>query len=143
MKIFKAILFWLWSCTWGCLMTLVGAVVALGCLVTGHKPHLFHQNVYFRFGTGGWGFNAGPFFFLSKDCGESLHMKQHESGHGLQNLIFGPLTPFLVAIPSCIRFWYREWVVSSGRKKSSELPAYDAIWFEGTATRWGEKVYKD
>lgn len=143
MKTLKKIIFWLLSFTWGLPVTLVGALIAIVLLIAGHKPHRFYQNVYFCFGKGGWGFEAGPFFFLSTDAADSLYMKQHESGHGLQNIMFGPLMPFLVSIPSCIRFWYREWLVNSGRKKYNELSEYDSAWFEGMATKLGKKYYKE
>lgn len=140
MKVFKAIVFWFLQLTWGLPMTLFGAIVAIVCLVTGHKPKMFHQNIYFTFGTGGWGFEAGGFFFLSKDA-EELSMKQHEAGHGIQNAVLGVFMPFVVSIPSTIRFWYREYLVRSGKKKYSELPPYDSIFFESSATRLGEKYY--
>lgn len=41
-----------------------------------------------------------------------------------------------------IRYWYRELIIRSGKKKYSDLPDYDAIWFEGWATRLGEKHFK-
>lgn len=81
----------------------------------------------------------GPFFVT--DSTPTLHTKQHESGHGIQNIMFGPLMPFIVSIPSCIRYWYREYLVRSGKKKYYELPEYDSIWFEGMATRLGEKYF--
>lgn len=142
-KITETILYWIWSFTWGVLMTLVGLIITIGCLITGHKPHRFHKSIYFVFGTGGWGFNAGPFFFISTDSTDSLSMKQHEAGHGIQNLIFGPLMPFVVAIPSAIRFWYREWLVNSGREKPWNLRPYDSMWFEGWATSLGKKYYPE
>ena len=106
MKTIKNILFYIISFTWGILMTLLGCLCALGLLVTGHKPKLFYQNIYFEIGENWGGFNAGCFFFCCKN--HSLHLQQHESGHGLQNLILGPFMPFVVAIPSCIRYWLRE-----------------------------------
>ena len=106
MKTIKIILFYIISFTWGILMTLFGCLCALGLLITGHKPKLFHQNIYFEVGTGWGGFEAGCFFFCCKD--HNLQLMQHESGHGLQNLILGPLMPFIVSIPSCIRYWLRE-----------------------------------
>lgn len=102
----KTVLYWLWSCTWGCIMTVIGAVVALGLLITGHKPKVFHYNVYFAFGRGWGGVNFGAFFFLSAWSPDST--KQHEAGHGLQNLIYGPLMPFVVAIPSAFRCLLRD-----------------------------------
>lgn len=140
MKTLKKIIFWLLSFTWGLPVTLVGALVAIVLLITGHKPHRFYQNVYFCFGKGGWGFEAGPFFFLSTDAADSLYMKQHESGHGLQNIMFGPLMPFLVSIPSCIRFWYREWLVNSGRKKYNGFQNMTAPGLREWPQNWAKNI---
>lgn len=139
MKILKTILFYLISFTWGLPMTLVGVICSLALLVTGHKPKMFHCFIYFEVGEGWGGFEAGCFFFCSKNS--SLHLKQHESGHGIQNLMFGVFMPFIVSIPSCARYWYREWLVRSGRKKYGELPEYDSAWFEGMASKLGEKYF--
>lgn len=106
MKTIKIILFYIISFTWGILMTMFGCLCALGLLITGHKPKLFHQNIYFEVGEDWGGFEAGCFFFCCKNS--SLHLMQHESGHGLQNLVLGPFMPFVVSIPSCIRYWLRE-----------------------------------
>ena len=62
-------------------------------------------------------------------------MLYHESGHGIQNLLFGPLMPFVVSIPSAIRYWYREYLMKVKKIKCWNLPDYDSIWFEGTATK--------
>ena len=139
MKKSKRILFWALSLTWGLPMTLFGALVALGLLVTGHRPKKFHQNIYFEVGRGWGGFECGAFFVVNK--GAPLYLKLHEAGHGIQNIILGPLMPFVVSIPSAIRYWYREYLVRSGRKKYSDLPPYDAAWFEGWATNLGEKYF--
>ncbi len=107
MRRLKLIGFYLLSFTWGILMTLFGCVVALALLLTGHKPHMFHGSIYFEAGSNNWGgFECGPFFVT--DRSPTLHIKQHEAGHGLQNIMFGPLMPFLISIPSCIRYWLRE-----------------------------------
>ena len=130
-------LYWLWSLTWGFIMTLIGLCVALALLVSGHKPKHLGPNVYFVVGYNWGGVNFGPVFLTSK-IGEN-ESKYHESGHGLQNLIWGPLFPFVIAIPSAIRYWYREFKYY---KKGITPPTdYDSIWFEGQATRWGNKVY--
>ncbi len=133
--------FWIISCTWGIIMTLIGAVVALALLITGHKPQLYHGRVRFEVGTGWGGFSCGGFIVTNKN--PSTHLKQHEAGHSIQNIMLGIFMPFLVAIPSMIRYWYREYLVSSGKKKSSELPAYDSIWFEGWATSLGEANFPE
>lgn len=45
--------------------------------------------------------------------------------------------PFVISIPSAIRYWYREILSRVDFQKYKQLPDYDAIWFEGQATRWG------
>lgn len=110
MKKFKKILsytvYWLIQCTWGIVMTLIGVIAAFALLITGHKPKTLGPNVYFEVGENWGGINFGPFFLCSKDS--SISTKYHESGHGLQNLIWGPLMPFVISIPSAVRYWLRE-----------------------------------
>lgn len=137
MRVIKGILFWIASCTWGVIMTLIGAFVALALLVTGHKPHRFHYFVYFEIGEGWGGFELGGFFVVSR--GVPLSTKQHEAGHGLQNIMLGVFMPFVVSLPSAIRYWWRR-----GRQKRGlghTLPPYDSIWFEGWATSLGKKYF--
>lgn len=113
-KTFIAIGFYLLSFTWGILMTTLGVLVALALLITGHKPHLFHYFIYFEVGRGWGGFGCGPIFVVSKYS--SLHTKQHEAGHGIQNIIFGPIMPLLISIPSCLRYWLREFSSYDGKR---------------------------
>lgn len=137
-KFILYVFYWLWSCIWGCLMTIIGAIIALAMLISGHKPHHIGPNVYFVIGENWGGVNFGPFFLIC-NRGQSTSTLYHEPGHGLQNLIWGPLMPFVVAIPSAIRYWYRE--LKYYRKGEYPTTDYDSIWFEGQATRWGNKVY--
>lgn len=126
-------IFYILSFTWGLPLTIVGGLVALVLLITGHKPKCFGWCLYFEVGEGWGGFEMGPIFLCSKTCSE--HTKIHEFGHGIQNCYFGPLMIFVVCIPSAIRYWIREWKKSKG----IELPPYDSIWFEGQATELGKK----
>lgn len=128
-------LFYLLSFTWGLPMTLIGCVVAIVLLATRHKPKKWGYCYYFEIGDNWGGLELGPFFLTGKISSD--HTKNHEHGHGFQNCFFGFLMPMIVSIPSAARYWYREWLVRSGRKKYSELPDYDAVWFEGSATKIG------
>ena len=141
MKTLKAIGFWFLSWTWGIIMTLLGAIIGLALMITGHKPHRFHYLIYFEVGENWGGFECGCFFVCNKNA--SLHIKQHESGHGIQNIIFGVFMPFIVSIPSAIRYWYREIIYRTNKEKYRKLPPYDSAWFEGLATKWGEKYFKE
>lgn len=187
----KTALFWAWSCTWGIVMTLIGAIGALALIIGEQAPRVFHGRVYFQLGRGWGGVSLGAFFFLSTTSPGST--KQHEAGHTVQNLIFGPLMPFVVCIPSAFRCILRD-CTFTGKKIVAgvvtalvvavsltgsilgfsygltalgvvgllmalyggvialwafrrEIPQYaggayvdyDAVWFEGDATRRGKK----
>ena len=106
MKTLKTIGFWLIQCTWGSIMTAIGAIVTLILMVCGNKPQHIGPVVYIETGFGWGGITLGGFFFCSKDAGDSI--KYHEAGHTIQNMIWGPLFPFLIGFPSLIRCWLRE-----------------------------------
>ena len=59
------------------------------------------------------------------------HTRRHEFGHSIQNMFMGPFFPFIVAIPSAVRYWLDYF----GKLKTE----YDSVWFEYTATVWGTK----
>ena len=127
--------FYLLSCTWGCIMTLIGFVAACILRAIGYRPKKWGYCYYFEVGKGWGGVSFGPVFIVSKDSYDSVY--SHEHGHAHQNCIWGILFPFAIAIPSVTRYWYREWLVRSGRKKYSELPDYDSVWYEGEASKIG------
>lgn len=125
--------FYLLSFTWGLPMTLIGCLVALALVIAGYKPKRFGWCCYFEIGEDWGGLELGVFFLKCKNCG--YHIMCHEHGHALQNTLFGLFMPFVVCIPSAVRYWYREIIVMV--KPDTYLPPYDAIWFEGQATRIG------
>lgn len=105
---FKILLLWIIACTWGILNTLSGGCVALVLLVTGHKPKRFGPCVCFELKSeGGWGLELGPFFIYTKGAGH-YDLKCHECGHFVSQIWWGPLNPFVISLPSAIRFWLRE-----------------------------------
>lgn len=102
----KLIGFWILSFTWALPTTLLGALVALGLIVTGHKPERFGPICYFRLNVH-FGLELGCFFISPKRASYSL--KCHELGHHLQACyVYGPVTLFAVCIPSAVRYWLRE-----------------------------------
>ena len=125
--------FYLLSFTWGLPMTLFGAVVFFILRLTGHKAHRFGPCFFMAVGKRRWGGLEMGVFFLT-DRYATVHICLHEAGHSLQNIVFGPLMPFLVSIPSAIRYWYRN--LRALCHRPSSVP-YDAIWFERQATEWG------
>ena len=141
----KKILYWFWSLTWGALLSIPGLLVALFLIIFMHKSIKIHKNGYsFIIEVGGnWGgFNlgvvslCGGYTTIYSDDEWFQHTRRHEFGHSLQNLIFGPLMPFIVTLPSVVRYHYQNYRSKRGLPNRE----YDEIWFEGTATKWGTKL---
>lgn len=128
-------LYYVLNLTWGLPMTLLGAIVAIVLLIIGKKPKRHGGCWYFNVGKSWGGCELGLFFLTDSQDNDSV--KTHEFGHSIQNARFGLLMPFIVCIPSAVRYWYRElWFYRRGRRPKT---AYDDIWFEGQATRLGKE----
>jgi hypothetical protein len=128
--------FWFISLTWGIILTLPGLLITLFIIIfLKGKVHKNGCSYIVEFG-GNWGgveigavSICGNYSQTDKEWFE--HVRRHEFGHAIQQLIFGPFQIFLVSIPSAIRYWYRRLTPNKKHKD------YDAIWFEGTATKLG------
>lgn len=131
---FKRLGFYILSFTWGFIMSFIGLfpIVVLACM---KRIKVFHGRLYGIVGKGWGGVELGCFFLCGEDC-QTEHIMAHECGHGIQNIIWGPLMPFVVCIPSAIRYWYFYFY---SLKYQTWPNDYDSIWFEGQATRWGKK----
>lgn len=131
--VLRKVLYYILNFTWGIFMTLLGYILLFILWPFGKIKCYDKYTLYleFRWKTG-WGFSIGTVFFTTKNPSQSL--LYHEFGHTVQNAIFGPLTPFLVSIPSITRYYYRFFRIKN-KKKLVNL--YDDIWFEGTATHLG------
>lgn len=128
----NTVLYYILNFTWGIILTSLGYLLMLILLPFG-KVKKFNYCLYLELnGKTGWGFAMGTVFFVGN--GASDRMKQHEFGHTVQNAIYGPLQIFLVALPSIIRFWYRQYLYFRKRFPKS---VYDSIWFENTASYIG------
>ena len=132
------IVFYILSFTWGIVMTLVGLIVAGVLLLAGKRPKKYGWCYYFEVGENWGGFNLGIIFLTGSNPPERT--KNHEFGHAIQNCLWGPLMPFIITIPSAIRYWYRE--LKYYRKNKFPPTDYDDIWFEGNATMMGTKFMK-
>lgn len=129
-------LFYILSFTWGLLLTLIGLIVASVLCACGYKPKKHGYCFYFEIGEGWGGLELGVVFLTNKN--PSTHIKNHEHGHALQNCVYGVLMPFIVCIPSAIRYWHRKIRTNKGLENKA---AYDDAWFEGQATKWGNEFY--
>ena len=112
--------------------------MALGMLITGHKPKKWGWSWYFESGKDWGGADWGLFFVTNKNSPDEL--KNHEFGHAIQNCIFGPFMLFLVNLPSTVRYWTRRLSLKRGKKLKTQ---YDDIWFERQATRLGTEKMRD
>lgn len=125
-------LFYILSFTWGIPMTLIGLIVALALVLTGHKAKLYGGCFHFIVGKNWGGLSLGIVIITCENSSERT--KNHEVGHAIQNCKYGFLMPFIVCIPSAIRYWYREFTIPT--------TDYDGIWFEAEATRLGCEYIK-
>lgn len=130
--------FYLLSFTWGLPMTFIGLIVALALMIIGKKPEKYGYCLHFKVGNNWGGASLGIIFIT--DTTPCEHTKMHEHGHSLQNCYFGFLMPFVVCIPSAIRYWYRE--LKYYRKGKTPQTKYDDFWIEGNATKRGEEFIK-
>lgn len=129
-------LFYLLQFTWGLPMNIIGGLVALILLCCGKRPKRHGWNIYFELPVN-FGLELGIFFIAPVN--DSLHTKNHELGHSIQNIYFGPFTIGAVCIPSAARFWFLELMY---RIRGEQETEYDAIWFEGQATNSGTEFYR-
>lgn len=143
--ILLGITYWIFQLTWGIIMTILGFFATIFSLI--FLKGKTHKNGY-GFITevkGNWGgVSLGAFALCGSysqidgpcyDLDWYEHVRRHEFGHSIQNIILGPIFLFVVAIPSIIRYW----LYNYGKLKSD----YDSIWFERTATEWGTKSIKE
>ena len=128
----KKVWFYILSFTWGLPTVLFGNLVALALLITGHKPKKYGYEWYFELNVN-FGLELGIFFIVPKDSSEQL--KQHEHGHGIQNVYFGVFNIGTTLLPSAFRYWYRKFVPCDSK--------YDDAWFEGSATASGKELMED
>jgi hypothetical protein len=120
-------------------MTLIGSLISSLLQLVGFKPKKNQYGYVFEIGKGWGGVEMGPFAIVNENPNQ--YILDHEFGHSLQNCYIGPFMPF-ISIASAFRYWYREYLTQIKGMKYSELPDYDDIWFEGTATYLGKHYHK-
>ncbi len=126
-------LYYILSCTWGIIMTLVGCFITLILLCCGCKIEKFYWVYFMRIGKCWGGFDSGLMFVRDHKSADSIN--EHEFGHTFQNTLFGPFALFIAFLPSAFRYWYRE--LKYYRKGKRPPVKYDDIWFEKSATDVG------
>ena len=126
-------LYYLIQFTWGMFANLLGVILATILICFGFRPYWYGRNFSFALPINS-GMSLEIFLFGPENA--STNLKNHEHGHSIQNLYFGPLFLGMVAIPSVTRFWVRELRIKKGEKLKTK---YDDIWFEGQASKTGDK----
>lgn len=138
MKVAQLPKFWFYflSFTWGLPMTLIGCIAAGILCLLGYRPQKWNYCWYFEIGEHWGGASLGIFFIVDKNT--NTYLLNHEHGHSIQNCCYGLLMPFIVSIPSCVRYWYRTFKYL--RKGITPPTDYYDIWFEGQASDWGMEL---
>lgn len=128
------VLYWILSLTWGAILSIPGLI---GLCILGMTGCPIIKNGFSFIvvvGNNWGGLNLGIISFVEKSDEEYFQStRRHEFGHSLQNIVFGPLQLFIVAIPSVIRYWYQ---TIRDIKRLPNKP-YDQAIFEYTASKWG------
>ena len=131
-------LYYLLHFTWALPINLIMFIIIIILRLAGHPIKRFGNMWYVVIGRYWGGLSVGTFFLIDKY--ELPYTMLHESGHGIQTALWGILTPFVVYIPSALRYWYRE--LRYKLKRVIPKTKYDDIWFEGQASNWGRSAYE-
>ena len=102
------------ACTWGIIMTAIGLIITLilGFVKIFIPKKIIFERYYWIYsitvGPQWWGGCEMGLMFLRDHNSSVNYINPHEFGHTFQNCLLGPLFPFMVAIPSAIRYWLRK-----------------------------------
>lgn len=130
------ILYYILSCTWGLLLTLIGLIVTLSLsiiklFIKSIKFEKFAWVYFIGIGVQWGGFETGLMFV--RDLDSSKGLSQHEFGHTFQNTLFGPIQ-IIWSISSMIRYWY----ITIRCLRGHTVGEYDSYWLEDAASQCGE-----
>lgn len=126
--------FYIIQFTWGLPMNIAGSLVSLVLILMGHKPKKYGWYVNFELNIN-FGLNLG--MFILTPYYSSNVFKNHECGHGVQNLYLGIFTPMVIALPSAVRFHIRRLTKKMGKELKT---GYYDIWFENQANDLGDAI---
>lgn len=128
-------LYYILTFIWGQPIAIIGEITGLVMRMAGNVPHKYGFERCYVIKDISWGINLGRIIIVPENCREVI--KMHEHGHGIQNAYLGIFTPMVVALPSMIRFWYREIREIIGKPCKT---GYFDIWFEKSATASGRAL---
>lgn len=131
-------LYYLLHFTWGIVMTIIAGLVAgilafVNLFTKNMKFKIYHGILEIRLFRSWGGCNLG--LVCLRDTTSTESVSKHEVGHSFQ-VWLGILVPFVVGIPSSIRWWIRRLQPNKYHKP------YSSIWFEDSADQVGRYVTK-
>ena len=109
----KRFMYYFLQWTWGITMNVIGAIMCLVALCCKWPVQKYRNGVEILVSNNFGGLELGMFFIRGKDC---PGVAPHEYGHGIQHLWWGPLFPFVIGIPSALRYWLRHFKTPTGRR---------------------------
>jgi hypothetical protein len=122
-------------CIWELPQNLVGIIVWLIIRHTITRAEIIHKRFFFQ--THAIGISLGSFIFWSNSNDSIVPTaptnKEHEYGHSIQSLIFGPFYLILVGIPSISRVMYCSLYCRLNKTKW-------ANYYSGYPEKWADKL---
>lgn len=129
------VLYYILQWTWGIMMNIFGAIGCGIAYICKWPISKFRNSICITVPKNIGGLTLGMFIFVGAP---NKYLCEHEYGHTIQNLWWGPLFLFVIGAPSFIRCQWRNWYLTYRYSKTRKrLKDYDSIWFEGQATKLG------
>lgn len=109
----KKFIYYLLHWTWALPMNIIGGIICLIALCCKCPVQKYRNAIEILVPWNFGGLEMGMFFIRGKDCPS---VAPHEYGHSIQMLWWGPLFPFVIALPSALRYWIREFKTPKARR---------------------------
>jgi hypothetical protein len=120
---------------WELPQNIIGIIVLLFLRHKITKVEIIHKRLFFR--THDCGISLGSFVFWSNSNNTIVPMapnnKEHEYGHTIQSLFFGPLYLIFVGIPSILRVVYSSIYYRLHKRKWQN-------YYKGYPENWADKL---
>jgi len=131
----KIFLVFLLNCTWGVIQSIIGLIMFLIFI---NKPHYRYKgSIVTVFSKSFGSVSLGVFIFIgnnvAKERANNSKLVNHEYGHSLQSLLFGPFYLLIIGLPSIIRLMF----FSKRRKNRNHNKNYYSFFTESWADKWG------
>ena len=109
----KRVLYYLIHWTWAIPMNIIGGIMCLIALCCKWPVQKYRNGIEIVFPKNFGGLELGMFFLRGPD---NHGVAPHEYGHSIQMLWWGPLFPFVIGLPSALRYWIRTFKTPKTRR---------------------------